>query len=280
MLLYFMAIRSTSGHTNLPKKSIAEPVYDKQRDRWRVSIPSSLSENNRRVRSWHGTREAARACIAGVARWEEPAAVISPMLAMKADEARAILEPYGLDLIEAARAVAHALKTLDGAGTIQQAAKEYRDAHDTRHASNPLGESVALYLKSREDLSDSTLKSYKYSLDRVLAPLRGRMMADIKSTDLKEILKDKGAAARAMHLRNIRTFWKWAGSPIRSWASMATVDALEASRVSNDADIEILEPDDVRALLEAAELEGPAAAAAYAIAVFGGVRMAELEKLT
>ena len=105
-------------------------------------------------------------------------------------------------------------------------------------------------------------------------------MADIRSAELEEILKDKGAAARAMHLRNIRTFWKWAGSPVRSWATMATVDALEASRVSNDADIEILRPDDVKALLEAAELEGPAAAVAYAIAVFGGVRMAELEKLT
>lgn len=263
----------------MPKKSIAEPVFDKQRDRWRVTIPASLTENNKRVRSWHATREAARAYIAGIARGEEPAALIPPALAMKADEARAILEPYGLDLVEAARAVANALKTLDGAGTIQQAANEYRAAHDTRHASNPLGESVTLYLKSREDLRDSTLKSYKYSLDKVLVPLHARMMADIKSAELEEILKSKGATARAMHMRNIRTFWKWAASPVRSWATMATVDAFEASRVSNDADIEILKPDDVKALLEASELEGPGAAAAYAIAIFGGVRMAELGRL-
>jgi len=102
--------------------------------------------------------------------------------------------------------VANALKTLDGAETIQQAANEYRDAHDTRHVSNPLGEAVALYLKSREDLRDSTLKSYKYSLNKVLAPLHARMMADIRTAELEEILKDKGVAARAMHLRNIRTF--------------------------------------------------------------------------
>ncbi len=61
---------------------------------------------------------------------------------------------------------------------------------------------------------------------------------------------------------------------------MATVAALEAPRVSDDSDIEILSPDDVKALLKAAESEGPAAAAAYAIAIFGGVRMAELERLT
>jgi integrase len=106
------------------------------------------------------------------------------------------------------------------------------------------------------------------------------MMAAITTTDLEKILKGNGPTARAMHLRNIRTFWKWAASPVRSWATMATVDAMEASRVSSDADIEILKPDDVKALLEAAELEGVGAAAAYAIAVFGGVRMAELGKLT
>lgn len=61
---------------------------------------------------------------------------------------------------------------------------------------------------------------------------------------------------------------------------MATVDALEAVRQSNDADIAILNAGDVKALLRAAEAEGPAAAAAYAIAIFGGVRMAELGRLT
>jgi integrase len=59
---------------------------------------------------------------------------------------------------------------------------------------------------------------------------------------------------------------------------MDTVDALEAIRISSDADIEILKPAEVKALLSAAEAEG--AAAAYAVAVFAGVRMAELGKLT
>ena len=90
------------------------------------------------------------------------------MLAMKADEARAILEPYGLDLVEAAREVANALKALDGAGSILQAAKAYRTTHDARHASKLLGEAITLYLKSREDLRDSTQKSYKYTLEGVL----------------------------------------------------------------------------------------------------------------
>lgn len=238
-----------------------------------------MSEGNKRVRSWHATRVAARAYIAGISGGEESAAVIPPMLAMKADEARAILEPYGLDLVEAAREVANALKVLDGAGSILQAAKAYRTSHDARHASKLLGKAITLYLKSREDLRDSTQKSYKYTLGGVLESLHGKMMADIQTADIEALLKDKAPTSRAMHRRNLGTFWTWASSPPRLWATMEVVKAIETPRTSNDSDIKILFPDDVKALLSAAEVEGPAAAAAYAIAVFGGVRMAELEKL-
>jgi integrase len=109
--------------------------------------------------------------------------------------------------------------------------------------------------------------------------LAAKDLADITTADLESILDGRGATARAMHRRNLRTFWKWASIAPRSWATMAAVDALEAVRQSNDADIEILKPDDVQALLRAAEAESPSTAAAYAIAIFGGIRMAELSKL-
>ena len=238
--------------------------FKKTLDGWKVEIPASLSASSKRERAFFKTRDKARDYAEELAaKHKESGAnhvAIKPSLAEAALKAEAILAPTGASLIEAARA--------------------FRHVWDAKNSSCALNAAVTDYLASRADLRDSTLKSYKYSLDKVLAPLHTRMMADIKSAELEEILKDKGATARAMHLRNIRTFWKWAGSPVRSWATMATVDALEASRVSNDADIKILKPDDVKALLEAAELEGAAASVAYAIAVFGGVRMAELERLT
>ena len=264
----------------MPKKTIAEPAYDEQRKRWRVTIPASLSESNKRVRSWHATRVAARSYIAGFSGGKELAAVIPPALAMKADEARAILEPWNLDLVQAAREVAKALEILGSAGSIQQAAHAYRESHNSRTASNPLGNSVVLYLASREDLRESTLKSYRYTLEKVLSPLHERMMADIQTADLETVLKGKGATSRKMHRRNLGAFWKWASKQPRGWATMEAIEAIEAPRGNNDADIEILSPADVKALLHAAEAEGPAAAAAYAIAVFGGVRMGELQKLT
>jgi len=263
----------------MPRKSISEPVFDKGRDRWRVTVSASMSQDGKRVRSWHATRDAARAYVAGLTGGKEPAAVIPPALAMKADEARAILEPWKLDIVQAAREVANALEILGGAGSITQAAKAFRATHDARSSSNPLGVSIQLYLACRADLRDATLKSYSYTLEKVLAPLHDHMMADIQTTDLEAILKEKRATARAMHHRNLRAFWKWAAKPPRGWCQKEVLEALEAPRVSSDSDISILSPSDVRALLKAAEAEGPAAAVAYAIAVFGGVRMAELEKL-
>jgi integrase len=230
---------------------------------WKVEIPTTLSASGNRERAFFKTRDKARDYAEELsAKHKEHGAnhlAIKPSLAEAAIRAEAILAPTGASLIEAANA--------------------YRKIWDAKNSSCLLKGAIKDYLASRADLRDSTLKSYKYSLDKVLAPLHDLMMAEIQSTDLEKILNGKGATARAMHLRNIRTFWKWAVSPTRAWATMATVDALEASRISSDADIKILKPDDVKALLEAAELEGPASAAAYAIAVFGGVRMAELEKL-
>lgn len=256
-----------------------EPIFDATRDRWRVDVPATVAKDGKRYKAWFKTRELARAHLVGIFE-EAPAAAIPPSLAMDADKARLILEDWNLDIVQAAREVAAAMDILGPAGSILEAAKAFRAVYDARMASKPLGEAVAIYLDSKIDLRDSTLKSYKYTLDKALAPLHGKMMADITTAEVEAILSPKAATARAMHKRTIRVFWKWASIAPRRWATMETVDALEAIRISSDADIEILKPGDVKALLHAAELEGPAAAAAYAIAIFGGVRMAELGKLT
>jgi integrase len=60
---------------------------------------------------------------------------------------------------------------------------------------------------------------------------------------------------------------------------MDAVKGLEAPRTSNDNDITVLDAEEVRALLTAAEAEGSGAAAAFALAVFGGIRMLEVSKL-
>jgi integrase len=264
----------------MPNKTPSPPVFDEKRNRWKATIPASLTPNGKRLRSWHLTREAARVFQESVTRGKAPAAMIPPILAMEADKARGILGPWKLDLVQAAREVTAAMEILGNSGSLLDAAKAYREKHEARISSKPFKEAVALYLDSKTDLRDATLASYRYTLERVLAPVGLKNLSDIQTADLEAILASKGQTARAMHKRNLKVFWKWAGDPPRRWAAMDTVDDLEAIRLSKDTDIKILTPSEVKALLEAAELESPAAAASYAIAIFGGVRMAELGKLT
>jgi integrase len=174
--------------------------------------------------------------------------------------AEEILAPTGASLIEAANA--------------------YRQQWDAKHASHNFGKAVEDYLNSRSDLRSSTLNSYKYTLEGVLQPLYARTLAEITPAELNEPILSKGATARRMHLANLRAFWRWAAKAPRGWCRVETLESLEAPRRSNDEDIRILSAADVRALLSAAEAESHAAAVAFSIAVFGGVRMGELEKLT
>ena len=264
----------------MSKKNQIEPFFDESRKRWKVNVPPSMTAEKKKLRLWFKTRDEARKYCVEITKESSPSPAIPAALAMDADKARAILEPWNLDIVQAAREIAAALEVLGGVGSILEAAKAYRASHEARTASKPLGEAIALYLDSRADLRPATQKSYSYTLEKTLAPLRLEMMAGIETADLEAILLPKAPTARAMHKRNLRTFWKWASVPPRQWATMATVDALEAIRRTSDADIEILSVADVKSLLHAAEIEGDAAAAAYAIAVFGGVRMAELGKLT
>jgi len=134
------------------------------------------------------------------------------------------------------------------------------------------GDAVTEYLESRSDLRDTTLASYKYTLEKVFAPLHGNNLADITTKEISAIISEKGAAAVRMHRANLSAFWRWAAKLPRGWCQKDVLEALEARRESNDKDIEILRPDDVRALLTAAEAEGHGAAVAYAVAVFAGVR--------
>ncbi len=150
---------------------------------------------------------------------------------------------------------------------------------DAKNASHPFEKAVEEYLNSRSDLRLATLSSYRYTLEGVFLHLHSRTLSEVTREDLGEPIMSKGATARRMHLANLRAFWRWAAKVPRNWCRVEILEGLEAPRRSNDADITILSIDDVRALLSAAEAESHAATAAFAIAVFGGVRMGELEKL-
>lgn len=264
----------------MPKIPALEPIYRANRKRWIVDVAATKSTTGKRYKATFKTRDAARDYIASITLAAAPSPAIPAPIAAEADKARGILDPYGLDLVQAAREVAAALDALGDAGSILEAAKAYRQAHDAKVASKPLRLAVTAFLVTRENLRDSTRKSYEYTLQRTLAPLGDTILAEITAEDLEAILGEKRPTSRAMHRRTIGVFWKWASAPPREWCRMDILQAVEAPRVSSDKDISTLKPEAAKALLKAAEATSPAAAVAFAVAIFGGVRMAELERLT
>lgn len=231
---------------------------------WKVEIPSSLSQSGKRERAFFSSRDKARDFAADLQeKFKESgslATAIKPSLAEAAVEAARILEPTGIGLIEAAR--------------------EVRKRWDAARTSERFDKAVAQYLLTCEGLRENTLQSYRYTLEKTAAPLlAGRMLSDITLADLQSVVSSKAPTSARMHKRNLSAFWRWAAKAPRKWCDRELLDGLETPRVHNDADIAILHPDDVRALLAAAEAESPAAAVSFAIAIFAGVRMAELERL-
>jgi len=231
---------------------------------WLLHVPASVSDTGKLQRRYFQTRDAATA-EASRFRAEyrangEQASILPPRVADQAVAALRLLEGTGGNLIDAARA--------------------YRDAWESRNASAEFSAAVAIYLQSRADLREVTLASYRYTLEKACAPLAGRMLAEIGPADVEAITAGKGSTAAAMHRRNFRAFWRWACKPPRAWGNPGLLDGLEAVRESKDADIQALGAAEVKALMESAERFRPAAAVAFSVAVFGGVRSRELSRLT
>jgi integrase len=207
---------------------------------------------------------------------------INPRLAADADTARERMDAAGIDLTlaELARQYAEATVMLGDAGSILDAARAYRASHDARLASKPLGEAVGAFIELKEgELREPTLRAYRHSLIHTLAPLAEKPLADVTTSDIEALLEPYSASMRKGHFRAMRAFWRWAAKVPREWCSTAPLDGLEITAKASEADTEILTPPEVRALLEAAEKYSPHAACSYALALFAGVRMEELQKL-
>ena len=264
----------------MPIRTPSQPVFDKTRNRWKATVPASLSDNSQRLRSWHPAREAARAYLDGITGSATPTAIISTRLASQADEAREILEPLGMGLVDAARILAAVIAELAGAGTPLEAAKAWRQAHIEREASMPLGKAITLFLATRDGLRLHTIRGYGWYLGRVLEPLHQMILADITADDLNAVLAPRTPQVRRSASVMLGTCWRWCALPPRGWCKVSVLEGLEPVRLSQDAEIVCLSPEEAAALLRAAEATGPGCAVAFAIAIFGGVRMLELEKLT
>jgi integrase len=262
------------------KRSIDEPTFDKTRNRWRVVVPAGMSATGKRIRCWHKTRDAARSYVAAITAATSPAATIPPRLAAEADEARLLLEPFGRSLPEAVREFAAVLRTLGNTGTPLDAAKAWRSTHDQRSASKRFWDAAEAFLVTREGLRADTLRGYRDHLKNGMAALHDVTLSDVTAEAINKALADRPPAMRKAIQTTCGTFIRWAATPPRQWCNAGILEGIDPVRITLDHDITVLTAAEARAVLCASESVSHPTAAAFALALFGGIRLRELGKLT
>ena len=231
---------------------------------WRLNIPPKLSETGKRQQLFYRTQALALAAAADmkskVETFGNQARAIGASLAEKATAAAALLEPYGIDLLEAARIVA-AMR-----------------ARETE--SRPLDAAADDWIVACEGLRTKTQQGYRQTANRLKAALGERLLATLTSEELQAALTPPGtpATAAAGHLRNGKALWRWAAK--KGWCNAATFDAVETPKSGRDSDeIAILTVSEAESLLRAAEQHFPQAVATYALQLFAGIRAEEVARL-
>lgn len=231
---------------------------------WRINIPAKVSDTGKRQQVFYRTQKLALAAADDLKRKVELFGVqtraIGPSLAEKATAAAALLAPYGIDLLEAARIVAA--------------------MRDRETASRPLAGAVDAWLVDCEGLRTKTQQGYRQTANRMKAALGERVLATLTADDLQAALVPPGTppTSAAGHVARGKAFWNWSAE--KGWCQADTFKGVKLPKsTTSKGDIAILTPAEVETLLHTAEKHFPVAVASYALQLFAGIRAEEITRL-
>lgn len=231
---------------------------------WRINIPKKYSQTGERERHFYPTRQAALDAAQELREKRDKhghsAKAISAVLAEQAVSAAALLEPYGVSLLDAARRIAEI-----------EAAKQ---------ASVKVEDALRLFKVAKEGLSKKQTDAIRQMATPLEADFRGTLLNTISAVEVQEHLRETTVAASTHNarIRVLITFWRWCGHPIRGWCDPDALKHLE--QLDHTAgEIGVLNPAGAKSLLETAAKHYPECVPGYAIALFTGIRQAEIERL-
>lgn len=237
----------------------------KQTDKgWCINVPPKFTESGKRERYYYKTRSLAEEAASGFkAKKEqhgESAKNISPSLAEQATAAAMILAPFGLTVLDAARIAAE----------IEQA----------KRSSSVLEDALLEFLKAKEGRSAVHARQLGYMADALREDFKDRMLSTITGHELEEHAESRtnGAASFNLRCRLLSSFWRWCAVPKRGWCNADIVRHFD-KKESVSGEIGTLTPTQAKALLQAAEKHYPDTVPAFAIALYTGMRQAEIERL-
>lgn len=229
---------------------------------WQLNVPAQLTESGKRERHYFRTQELAKAAADKLKEKRDEfgtrAKSIRPVLSEQATLAEAILAPWGLSLVEAARMAA----------AIREKAS----------ASRPLSIAADAWIVACEGLRARTVTSYAATAKKLKAAFGDRQLAAISGAELQAALAPPGASGAAMrcNLRNAKALWRWSAK--QGWCQAETF-AVETPKGGSDSEIEFLTIEEATALLRVAEKHYPQAVATYCLQLFAGIRAEEVTRL-
>lgn len=236
----------------------------KTKSGWCVNVPAKYSLIGKRERFFYRTQALALAAADDLKNKREQfgtqARAIGPSLAEQATAAVALLAPYGVDLLEAARIVV--------------------DIRQRETASRPVAEAIEAWLASCERLRPRTVRNYKLTAGRLVDALGVRLMATVTAEEIQAAIAAAGttASSAAERIRNAKAFWNYSAG--KGWCKAETFAGVEMPKTSREGkEIEILSPEEAAVLLAVAEEHFPQAVATFALQLFAGIRSEEVIRL-
>ena len=231
---------------------------------WRLNIPAKYSESGKRERHFYPTRdkalEAAAPLKKTVAGYGEMARAISPSLAEDAISAAALLAPFNITILQAAQRVAEVEKSNAASETMERALGKFAEAKE-----------------SKSGKYNEAIKHLSVHMNRDFA---GQMLSTITWQNLEKHLDTVTDSPTAFNakVRLCVTFWRWAATAPRQWCKADELAPIVRKEIAAGLIVTLNWKESAR-LLATAEKHFPDTVIPFAVALFTGMRQAEIDRL-
>lgn len=231
---------------------------------WRINIPAKISETGRRQQFFYRTHKLAKAAQSEFKQkydeYGSQTRAITPTVAEQAMAAKALLDPFGITILEAASRVA----------ALEQ----------ERLSSVKIEVALDAFKEAKAGLSDKHRQAINQMASHLLEKFRGMKIADIKGADVETLMEEKinGPSSFNGRLRLLKNYWRWCAHPKRGWCKADALDAIER-KAEEPGETKVLTAAQAEELLRKAEEHLPDCIIPLCIPLYTGMRQAELRRL-
>lgn len=255
------------------------PIFVAERKSWRLSIPATIAPSGRREQRFFKTKTAAEIeaerLRSAARRWGTEGRQIRADLATDAAKAAAMLEGAGLDV------------------TLARLARDHIEAQRKREASVLFAEAWAIFIESREHLSNSHQRTLDRIGRKILPAFEKSNLRDLDAERIERELSNQFLAASSFNLSLRAISPCFALAKRKNWIDENPCSRIPKRETGRAGPISVLSVEEARAVISACRdwtadlsinpnwrVDASDALAAVCVQLFAGVRPAEVERLS